>query len=239
MPDYYYQIKGKVGDNNNGSYFSNWAFPPIYSGMVTADNKQQAKSIIDAEYGKVFPLRVLQKDLDSNEFLLKIDEIKPDDHHTKRLFITNVCEVCGNQFRVIDKYNDKNVHNKGSAHCSDHCANEAYQLYRFTRNQNENLSGVHKPVIYKITNAITGLSYVGKTTQAFTLRWYQHFFQPGDTKFHTAIKSCMVHDWSFQVIEVIDTTDIKSTSELEKIINERERFWINHFNTVINGYNTI
>ncbi|WP_443945585.1 GIY-YIG nuclease family protein [Pedobacter sp. AW1-32] len=238
MAEFYYQIKGKKGKDD---YFGNWTFPPIFSGKVVADDKKKAKLLIDAEYGKQFPLRVLQKDLDSNEFLLNIDEIKPDSH-ISRLFELNTCKrpSCNNTFYVIDKYNDHNCGNKGQTYCSYECQDEDRQIQAYIRNQNEVLSGTASPVIYKITNKITSLCYIGKTTQVFTLRWYQHFFQHGSCKFHLAIRSSKVTDWTFEIIEIVEIpNDIKTVKEIEQLISTREKHHIKENNSVMNGYNSI
>lgn len=240
MKDWYYQIKGKLSSGEVGLYGSvqNWSFPPIFSGKVTAETKKEAHIIINEEYGKNFPLRVLQKDLDSNEFLLSITEIV--DERTKGLFEIRSCQHCGTTFRVIDSYNNAHLSYKGTEYCSYECKNEAYEIRKYVDTGNNELNGIHQPVIYHIYNYETGLGYVGKTTQAFTLRWYQHFYQCGDTKFHKAIKSCSLEHWNFSVLEKIAVPkEMKTKSEIEKLIHERERYWIKKLDTVKNGYNSL
>jgi hypothetical protein len=96
------------------------------------------------------------------------------------------------------------------------------------------------PVIYMIQNNMTKMCYVGQTTQAFTLRWYQHFFQGGKTKFHQAIKESSVMDWTFRIVEIveIDKEKYKKSEEVTKYITEREQFYIKHFDCINNGYNS-
>ena len=239
MKDFYYQIKGKKSEHETGMFGGNWSFPPIFSGRVSAVDKKQAKSIIDDEYGRSFPLRVLAKDLDSNEFLLNIEEIAPESH-IARLFDVRECKQCGTTYRVIDKYNDHNCQYKGFDYCSQSCKESAYKIEAFVRNAENVLSGRSTPIIYKITNKRTGKCYIGKTTQVFTLRWYQHFFHAGDNKFHTEIKTCDVTEWTFEVQEiVIIPDDIKQFSDAESFITSRERHWINFFDSINNGYNSI
>ena len=239
MKEYYYQIKGKKSaDSMSG--FSNWSFPPIFSGKVLAEDKKEAKMLIDDAYGKKFPLRVLSKDLDSNEFLLNIEEIC-EGSHINRLFVLNECKrlSCQNTFYVIDKYNDHNCSNKGQSYCSYECQDEDRKIEVYIRNQNEVLSGSANPVIYKITNKTTEMVYIGKTTQVFTLRWYQHFFQHGSCKFHEAIRSSKVTDWLFEIEEAIEIPkDIKSVKDIETLIIDRERFYINKYDSINSGYNT-
>jgi len=240
--EYYYQIKGKANQGQQGGLYggeSVWVWPPLFSNKVVAENKVKAKEIIEQEYSKIFPTHVLKKDLDSNEFLLSIKEIT--DSRTKSLFNINECKICGLEFRQIDLYNDANSDYKGNEYCSQLCKNEGYQIKQFEYSQESNMQGYHQPVIYKITNKNSGLSYIGKTTQAFTLRWYQHFYQGGTTKFHKAIKESTVLDWTFEVVEiiVIEKDKFKLKKDIESYIFERERYWINKLDVIKNGYNTL
>lgn len=239
MKEFYYQIKGRTGEKqSSGGFFGsgNWSFPPIFSGKVEAKDKKEAKKLIEEEYGREFPMRVLKKDLDSNEFLLSIKEIT--DQRTKKLFEIQPCSHCGTEFRVIDLYNDANTHT--NSFCSDKCANDSRELRRIEYNENYHMNGNHLPVIYKITNKITDMCYVGKTNQAFTLRWYQHFFQGSGTKFHEAIKEHTIENWLFEVIEIvkIESGDFKNRDEADKFIIEREQYWIKTYNTIEKGYNS-
>lgn len=245
--EFYYQIKGKKGkkkkeEDYTGWGESNWSFPPIFSGKVTANDKKEARSIIDQEYGKKFPMRVPKKDLSSNEFLLNIEEIK-EGSRTHKLFDKQECD-CGKTFYVIDKYNDVNVRDKGDKYCSDVCAGKykeiAYHLRRNQQTEYNIINGKSLPVIYKITNKNTSLCYIGQTTQVFTLRWYQHFFFNSGCKFHDAIKTSEVTDWVFEVIEVVSVDkEALMDSSLKKIVDKREMHWIRHYNSATNGYNTM
>lgn len=243
MKEFYYQIKGKNNPEDPYSY-GKWQFPPIWSDKVSAKNKKEAKKKIDEEYGRVFPLRVLTKDLDSAEFLLSIKEIKKDDHHTKRLFEVHECKQCGKEFKVIEKY-QQNSNYKGPVYCSDECKATGYELERMQNHEDWQTSEFlikrnRLPVIYKITNKATGKSYVGKTTQIFTFRWYQHFFCSTGTKFHEEIKNTQLTDWKFEILEQIDLPiQIKDMGTCNKFILERERKWINELNTIKEGYNSI
>lgn len=231
MIDFYYQIKGR---SNESGGFSNWSFPPLFSGKVTADNKKAAKLLIEEEYGRKFPLRVLEKDLQNEHYLLNIQEIKEDDDRTKSLFEVKFCGRCGNKFRRIDLYNDHNEVYKGDEYCGHNCR-EKHRLENIG-DRGEWWGRNSRPIIYKITNVRNGLSYIGKTTQVFTLRWYQHFYQGGSCKFHSAIKESKAEDWEFTIVETAIAPD---GVDKELYLAERERFWIGHFDTVENGYNTV
>lgn len=256
MPKFYYQIKGKLNEPEQGFFggVSNWCFPPIFSGIVEAENKKLAKKIIDEDYDRVFPLRVLSKDLKDNEFLLSIEEIKPNSH-LSQLDELKTCNNCAKKFYVIDKYNDYHDPYKGSEYCSTQCKDEHYHIKRQKQielnNQNlfensttnNNFNGdINKAIIYKITNKNNDKCYIGKTTQIFTLRWYQHFFQSGNNKFHNEIKNVKVTDWQFEVIEAItypESIKYGFTKEKNDFILERERYYINLYDAVNNGYNTL
>lgn len=237
--EWYYQIKGKLREPVSGFYGNdqNWLFPPIFSGKVDADSKKEAHKKINEEYGRAFPLRVLKSDLESNEFLLNIREITDD--RTRGLFALRNCTHCDISFRQIDSYNSNSDY-FGPDFCCYSCKRSHTEIQQFIDTNNNELGGIHPPVIYRVTNKITGHVYIGKTTQAFTLRWYQHFYQGGSTKFHLAIKSSKISDWTFEVLEKIHIPeDIKSKSDIEKLIFQREKHWIGHHDSIINGYNSI
>jgi len=234
MKDFYYQIKGK---NEMG-----WCFPPLFSGKITAEDRKVAKTLIEEEYGKQFPLRVLAKDVDSNEFLLSIKEIKDDDHYTRRLFEVRECKQCKKPYKIIEKYNSKNE-GGGPDFCSSDCSKEFSTVANYSRWSTKEIfiqtNGKEKPIIYKITNKINGKCYIGKTTQIFTLRWYQHFFHGGDSKFHQEVRSTPVENWTFEILETIDIPDqIATLKEIDEIILGRERHYIVLYDSIENGYNS-
>ena len=230
MKEWIYQIKGK----ETGSGFGNWSWPPLASDMVVAPDRKTAKAMIEEEYGRTFPTRVLQADLDSNEFLLSLKEIKADDHFTRRLFEVTLCKHCDKPFKTIEKYRFGNP-GGGSDYCSTECS-KAHAV-----ENGDYFSEVWRstpPVIYRITNKATGQCYIGKTRQVFTLRWYQHFFQGCDTKFHRAIKDTSITDWIFEVIEIVNVPSQLSLAESDAFISEREKHHIAAHSSVVNGYNT-
>jgi hypothetical protein len=233
MPDFYYQIKGKADDLEYS--MSSWAFPPLFSGKVTAKDRKEAKLLVEDEYGREFPTRVLKKDLDNHNFLLKITEIKPEDERTRSLFEFIECkyEHCNKKFRIIDLYNDHNQRTKGQGFCSDLCADN----HRARNYQEREVSaiGAAKPVIYRIYNSKTCMAYIGKTTQVFTLRWYQHFFQGSGTKFHKAIFESNLEDWEFSILESVS---VPHGIDVDEFVSSREAFWIQIFDSINNGYNT-
>lgn len=44
MPDFHYQIKGRQTSEYEGD--SGWAWPPVFSGLVTAPDKKAAKAFL-------------------------------------------------------------------------------------------------------------------------------------------------------------------------------------------------
>lgn len=231
MKEFLYQIKGK-GEGGLG----NWSWPPLFTGRVEAPDRKAAKALVEELYEREFPTRVLAKDLDSNMFLLSIKEIATDDHHTRRLFEVQTCKQCGRQFKMIEKY-AVNAPGGGFEFCCRGCADEWN-----CANGNHLSEGFNLPVIYRITNKRTGMCYIGKTRQVFTLRWYQHFFQASETKFHKAVKGTPVTDWTFEVLEVVLITEEfrgKGTAEIDRFICSREKHYIAMYDSVQNGYNTV
>lgn len=230
MPDYYYQIKSK-DTSEDGYRCGTWSWPPLFSGMVTSDTKKLAHDEINEQYNRKFPLRVLSKDLDTNDFLLNIREIKADDHHTRRLFEVQTCKQCNGQFKVIEKYEQNS--GGGFEFCSSECSHKYNNIAYESRDRDG------KSVIYRITNKTTNMIYIGKTRQSFTLRWWQHITNPGECKFHTALRRSPLTDWIFEVIEIVTIPeDLKDISMIDAILCERESEHISMHNSIEAGYNT-
>jgi len=226
--DYYYQIKGKCIHTNG------WEWPPSFSGKVTAENKKDARKQIEDEYERKFDLRVLAKNFEKTDYLLRIVEISNSNDYIADLFKENKCLSCESSFRVIDKYNNPHEDNKGPEYCSRACQiKEKNKLNVIHDFGGARIRGAH---IYAITNKKTNMTYVGKTTQVFTLRWYQHFYQGSGTPFHDAIAGSEVTDWIFNVVESVD---VPKDADCEKFISSREAYWINEFDSLNNGYNTM
>ena len=225
MIDFYYQIKGRGRDMFNG-----WAWPPLYSGKITADNKKKARILVEEEFGRKIPMRVLKDDKDE-PFLLHLTEF--DEHHV-RLFESKACIVCGKEFRRIDLYNDVNETYKGTEYCSSVCKTIDYERAREETRTSVGV-GAGVAIIYGIRNKRTGFWYVGKTKQVFTLRWYQHFFHGGNTKFHKEIKETPITEWEFNILEQIQVPDGECS---ESYIPSREKYWIDNYNAINEGYNS-
>lgn len=234
MPEWYFQIKARQDSKES---YSQWIWPPVFSGKVTAETKKEARQKVDEEYQQSFPMRVLSKDIKSAHFLLNLHEIPQGESRTNSLFKVKNCAKCGGGFRVIDHYNNFHQRYVGGEFCSDEC-NTAYRNENNSRTFEESCATANT-VIYKIQNVSSGKCYIGQTSKPFTLRWWQHFSHGTNTKFHQAIRESKITDWVFSVIEVVDFN--QKPVELPKLtfILERELFWIRHFNSVGEGYNTL
>lgn len=87
------------------------------------------------------------------------------------------------------------------------------------------------PYIYKITNLINQKSYIGKTSKVRPIeRWYEHIRESKKERsahraLYRAINKYGLSSFSFEVLEETDNP------------NEREKFYIEHFDTYSNGYN--
>jgi len=234
VPDFYYQIKKRSGQKSDGFFSSAWDWPPVFQEMVSADDKKSAKKLIDEEYQRTFPQRVLEKDLASHDFLLTITEIKDPNSYQYQRFKVVACPECNNTFRQIDKFNDPNSTHDGPKYCSAVCAEQG-RVNEISLVSSFNPSKL-PPVIYQIRQKSSGKIYVGQTTRPFTLRWWQHLSNPTSCKFHEAMKSSDLTDWEYSVLEVLA---IPKGSKAAEYITARERHWIDTLDTVANGFNTI
>ena len=91
------------------------------------------------------------------------------------------------------------------------------------------------PYIYKITNKINGKCYIGKTLQTIEKRWQEHKKEANKTRsqdrpLYRAINKYGIENFEIQIIEEIQNV-------LEININEREKYWIEYFQSFKKGYN--
>lgn len=89
--------------------------------------------------------------------------------------------------------------------------------------------------IYKATSITTGKVYIGQSCQTLEKRMSQHLsraitnYDPNN-HFHNAIRKYGFPDFVFQVIEDNITSDA--------VLNEREKYWIEYYNSYYDGYNS-
>jgi hypothetical protein len=228
MPIFYYQIKGK---NSN----ADWSWPPLYSDKIEAEDSQEARKALEEMYGMKLPGRELKNQ--ETPLLLTIIDATNKAYILAR-FDDKSCQQCGITFTLHQKY----MMQLGGPQdfCSEDCSKKFKEIIGVQWDVNYDFNGIHEPVIYKITCIANGKCYIGKTTQAFTLRWYQHFFQPGSTSFHLAIKQHGLSGWTFEVVEIIKyPEEVKQLAEKRKYIFEREMHYINLYDSIKNGYNSV
>lgn len=82
--------------------------------------------------------------------------------------------------------------------------------------------------IYRITNNINGMVYIGQTRRTVAERVKQHIYQ--QSKIGKAMTKYGTENFSVDVIDRAETQE-----ELDAL----ERFWIAFYNTCENGYNTL
>lgn len=87
--------------------------------------------------------------------------------------------------------------------------------------------------IYKITNNVNGKVYIGQTIQTVKERFYQHCSTKCSENvlnmaIHKAIKKYGKSNFTIEVIEEVDKDSL----------NDREKFWIEYYNSYNNGYNS-
>lgn len=84
--------------------------------------------------------------------------------------------------------------------------------------------------IYKIENLITHHIYVGQSVNIYG-RWGKHRTSSADKKFDTplyrAIRKYGLENFSFEIVEECS----------RELLDDREKYWINHYNSYHNGYN--
>lgn len=82
--------------------------------------------------------------------------------------------------------------------------------------------------IYKITNIINGLSYIGQTKYNAIYRFYAHLSTIKNTRFYNSIQKYGKDSFKLEILE--DNVPIDKLDELEI-------YYIKKFNTFLNGYN--
>ncbi len=90
------------------------------------------------------------------------------------------------------------------------------------------------PYIYKISNDINDKLYIGKTLYTIERRWTQHKQNAKNRKdlTHIPLYSAM----SKYGIEHFSISEVEQVED-EKLLSEREQYWIKYYNTYNYGYN--
>lgn len=234
---YFYRIK--IPKLCKYGYGKEWEYKPFDIGYIDANSKIEARKELEKEYDIDLKMRVLKENIGVKDiFLLQLYE--PNDYYDKLWTEERQCLNCDCTFTRLarDKANDFKYIK--AVYCSEYC--ELLGEDKRLQVRIDESKGLHRAVIYKITNKINNKCYIGKTTQPFTLRWYQHFFQAGGTKFHEEIRVTKKEDWCFEIVETLNFTgkDINTfdTHGYGKLLSKREQYYINKFNSISDGYNT-
>lgn len=80
--------------------------------------------------------------------------------------------------------------------------------------------------IYKITNLIDNKVYIGLTTRTVEARWKEHC-RHGSQQIDDAIQIYGIENFQIETLEECD----------ESILDDREKYWIDYYNSFKNGYN--
>ena len=84
--------------------------------------------------------------------------------------------------------------------------------------------------IYKITNLINNKVYIGKTERDPLVRWREHRRHAKSLPHLPLYRAMNKYGQENFLFEVIETCDVE-------ILNEREQYWIDTYNSYIEGYN--
>lgn len=215
-------------------------------------DKEHAKEYVIRTYGDkpfVRPKATINIEDDIEYYYLaKSDEYWYNFHN--RVF-HEVCENCQKEFdRVGDTARSRLWYVRGKPICSYDChceynhklelERECIDNDRYFINESDH---VHIDCennfdlcgyVYMITNKATMTSYVGKTIKPPLFRWWQHLKVDG--KFDGAKLTELV----FQVLEIVYASSQNSSKkENEDKLAQRERYFIDQFDLVENGYNKI
>lgn len=206
----------------NDSHFYHSTFERVIYRNV--DGKNEVKKKLIEDYPEFFPSgKVFQKRKDGELVYCLIYEL--DEYWDKYWNQVIECPNCGAKTTKIQKANMDGWH---LDFCSEKCKKEYERTHEF---HNEKIYECDI-YIYKITQKSTGKCYVGKTTNHFIWRWWQHLKANTGTKFHEAIKDIRTDDLMFEVLEILP----KDTDNKAVLLKESE--YIKKYNSIDNGFNT-
>ena len=89
-------------------------------------------------------------------------------------------------------------------------------------------------IIYKFTNNINGHSYIGQTINPKSRYWDHVCRVKKNTGLDTAIAKYGAENFSY---EVLYETPLLPCSQVKELLNEKEIYYINKYDTYNNGYN--
>lgn len=87
--------------------------------------------------------------------------------------------------------------------------------------------------IYKIVNDLNSKVYIGQTTRSLEVRFHQHqmnaLSSKYDFKIYRAMRKYGVEHFAIELVEEVAE---------EASLDERERYWIEYYNALHQGYNS-
>lgn len=90
--------------------------------------------------------------------------------------------------------------------------------------------------IYKVTNTVNGMVYIGQTKRDVAHRWKQHCYDAKYTEdiYHKGKLQKAINEFGAEnfTVEQIDVAASKEEA------NKKEMYWIAHYDSTNNGYNT-
>ena len=97
-------------------------------------------------------------------------------------------------------------------------------------------TGMYEGYIYKIINDVDDKVYIGQTRRTVNDRWKEHKkdFKHLNYHLYNAMKKYGIEHFSPHQIEKIDSKEIRQLSDM---LDNREIFWIEYYNSYNNGYN--
>lgn len=88
--------------------------------------------------------------------------------------------------------------------------------------------------IYKVTNNINGKMYIGQTSRTIEIRWKEHLYDAFSK--HNSKSASPLHQAILKYGEnVFIIEQIEKCNNID--LDDRERYWIEYYNTYQNGYN--
>ena len=89
--------------------------------------------------------------------------------------------------------------------------------------------------IYKVTNTVNGMVYIGQTKRDIAHRWKQHCVAARGEREHCKFKlQDAINEFGAECFTV-EQIDVAAT---EEEANKKEMYWIAHYDATNNGYNT-
>ena len=83
-------------------------------------------------------------------------------------------------------------------------------------------------IIYCIHNLTTGKKYIGQTVKKLQRRVFRHFRTINETKISRAIQKYSKYNFVYGIVEEVEDTNL---------LDEREKYWIQYYDTVNDGFN--